>query len=291
MSQNRRAESQVVPEKRRIDGTRGRGRPRQLACGSRRRRPCHGPRRDQVRLRYALQPHRHRFHQVGRPHQHRPHRQGPHRRRHGHRGHRLPRRAGDHPGAQRTDETRALGLHGHPQGLQRRHRRLEQAALRRRHRSGDDGHHHRRSSRTDRRAARVLASRQQGAADDADLQRVLQRPAQHRHHRGRKRDEGRQRPLHVRLRRLRAPHQPRDQHVHPLQPAEPDGQLLDAGGADAHRRDLPSSSRHRPRRRDPLRLRQQGPEVPRRSPACRTRPSSTTASRSRRRASRSASRR
>ena len=51
-----------------------------------------------------VQPHRHRFDQVGRPDQHRPHRQGSHRRRHGHRRHGFPRRAVDHPGAPGTDE-------------------------------------------------------------------------------------------------------------------------------------------------------------------------------------------
>ena len=95
------------------------------------------------------------------------------------------------------------------------------------------------------------------------------------------------RPLLDGLRRFRAADQPRHQHVDSLQSAESDRQLLVAGGADAARGDLPQSPRGRARRRDSLRLRHQGPATTRRSPASRTRTSSTTASRSRRRASRS----
>ena len=84
---------------------------------------------------------------------------------------------------------------------------------------------------------------------------------------------------------------PQHQDLHPLQPAEPDRQRVDAGGADENRRDLPAARRDRARRRNPLRLGHQGPEVHAVRQRCRTRRSSTTASPSRPPASRSASRR
>ncbi len=77
-------------------------------------------------------------------------------------------------------QARELGLprHGHvdAQGHRGR-RRLEQAPLRRDDRSGDDGAVQRRAPGDHRRAQHVQAERLEGVAADADLQRLLQRPA------------------------------------------------------------------------------------------------------------------
>ena len=71
----------------------------------------------------------------------------------------------------------------------------------------------------------------------------------------------RQRQVRDGLRAVREADQRRHQLLHPVQPAEPDRQLLERRGPDPHRRDLPQAPRGGAGRRDPLRLRRQGPEV------------------------------
>ena len=161
-----------------------------------------------VRLRHRLQPIRHRFDQVRSADQSL--RQGQRAGRDGHCRHRLQGRAVDHQCDRCAREARELGLprHGYVDAAHERGGgRVEQAALRRDDRSQDGGARQRRAPGAHRRAQDLLAEGLEGAAADADLQRLLQRPH-------RVRDEGRGKPAEVRqrevpdgLRRLRAPHQ------------------------------------------------------------------------------------
>ena len=196
---------------------------------------------------------------------------------------RSPRRS--RPGS----STRTGAIWTCPTVVRRGNHRLEQEALRRDHRAVAAGHRRRGAPGHHRHAQGVLAQGHQGAAADADLQRLLRRPH------GASQTLAEEVPLKFAngtlrdgLRAVREADQRRHQLLHPLQPAEPDRQLLERRRPDPDRRDLPEAPRGRPGRRDPLRLRGERARSTRRSPACPTRPSSTTASPSRRRASRSA---
>ena len=262
-------------------------------CGRRRRRRSKRP-ADTLRFRHRLQPVRHRLDQV-RPADPRL-RQGQRAGRHGHRRHRLPRRAVDHQGAQGARQARELGLprHGRVDAkVTEAGRRLEQAALRRRRSIPStlvlaD----RRAPGAHRRAQDLLAEGHEGAAADADLQRLLQRPDRFT------RDDGRGEPAEVRQRQVPMDFEDFERRISHdtntfilCNPQNPTGNCWIAEDLLQHRRDLPASTASSC---SPTRSTATGSaraRSTRRLPACRTRRSSTTASRSRPPASRSASRR
>ena len=113
----------------------------------------------------------------------------------------------------------------------------------------------------------------------------------HRYDRRREPDEVRERPVPGRLRRLRAPDRARYAHVHPLQSAQPDRQLLERRGA--HQIGEICLRRRVVVLADEIHCDfvSKGDTGTRRLRACRTGRSSTTASRSTPRARRSTSRR
>ena len=247
-----------LPAHHRHDRGRGRGRRRGSPRGADRwrRRPARGR---PLRLRHRLQPHRDRLVEVGRPD--RPLRRRQDRGRHGHRRPGLPHRPAHHRSPPQAGRARELRLPVDSRLLQGVDRRLEPPALR----AGDRPRHHsarpRRPRGRHQHPARLLSAGEQGAHADPGLQRVL-----HRHPGRRLRGRGeppqaRQRPLPDGLRGPRAAHRPRHARVHPVQPAQPHRQRVVALGPRDPRRDMQPPARRRARRRDPLRLRHQGPHL------------------------------